>query len=109
MTTRERFQRVIQFQPVDRLPMMEWAVWWDKTVDRWKDEGLVIMPAEGLSEGEALQLQMGLDLQTVQIRRICTVFCYTTISRSSVAMRAGICFSAMTFCTSRMPGIYIFW
>ena len=24
----------------DRLPMVEWAAWWDKTIGRWKQEGL---------------------------------------------------------------------
>jgi hypothetical protein len=36
----ERFCAVMQFQPVDRLPRWEWAMWWDKTIDRWKTEGL---------------------------------------------------------------------
>ena len=40
MNTRERFQAVMNFQPVDRLPMIEWAGWWDKTYDRWLAEGL---------------------------------------------------------------------
>ncbi len=62
MNTRERFLRTMNFEPVDRMPMMEWATWWDKTVDRWKAEGLRIEPQPGLHEGEALQLQMGLDL-----------------------------------------------
>lgn len=33
----------MSFQPVDRLPRWEWAMWWDKTIDRWHAEGL---PAE---------------------------------------------------------------
>ena len=33
----------MNFQPVDRLPRWEWAMWWDKTIDRWHAEGL---PAE---------------------------------------------------------------
>ena len=38
---RERFRRVLKFEePLDRLPMIEWAAWWDKTLDRWKTEGL---------------------------------------------------------------------
>ena len=53
MTNRERFLATMSFQPVDRLPMLEWATWWDKTVDRWKGEGLVIPPRPGLGEGEA--------------------------------------------------------
>ncbi len=40
MNTRERFQAVMRFQPVDRLPMIEWAVWWDATLARWRHEGL---------------------------------------------------------------------
>ena len=26
--------------PADRLPLLEWAPWWDQTTDRWKREGL---------------------------------------------------------------------
>ncbi len=40
MTVRERFQACMNFQPVDRLPMIEWASWWDKTIERWRGEGL---------------------------------------------------------------------
>ena len=29
----ERFRAVMSGQPVDRLPMWEWAMWWDKTLD----------------------------------------------------------------------------
>lgn len=43
MTNRERFQRILNFQPVDRMPVVEWAFWWDKTIARWHTEGL---PAE---------------------------------------------------------------
>ena len=41
MTVRERFIRTLNFEKVDgRLPMVEWAPWWDKTIERWKKEGL---------------------------------------------------------------------
>jgi hypothetical protein len=30
----------MNFQPVDRLPVWEWAMWWDKTIQRWHGEGL---------------------------------------------------------------------
>lgn len=40
MTNRERFQAVMQFQPFDRLPVLEWAEWWDETILRWHGEGL---------------------------------------------------------------------
>lgn len=36
----ERFRAVMNFQPVDRLPLWEWAMWWDKTIARWRTEGL---------------------------------------------------------------------
>lgn len=36
----ERFRAVMDFQPVDRLPMWEWAMWWDQTIERWRGEGL---------------------------------------------------------------------
>jgi hypothetical protein len=36
----ERFRAVMSFQPVDRLPRWEWAMWWDQTIARWHGEGL---------------------------------------------------------------------
>lgn len=30
----------MNFQPVDRLPRWEWAMWWDETVARWHKDGL---------------------------------------------------------------------
>lgn len=40
MTNRERVRNSLNFKPVDRLPMIEWASWWDLTINRWKAEGL---------------------------------------------------------------------
>lgn len=41
MTPRERFLGTLNFdKSIDRLPMVEWAAWWDLTIDRWKQEGL---------------------------------------------------------------------
>jgi len=40
MTTRQRFKAIMDFQKPDRLPMIEWATWWDKTINRWREEGL---------------------------------------------------------------------
>lgn len=41
MTPRERFRRVLNFEPCpDRLPLVEWAAWWDLTLQRWQTEGL---------------------------------------------------------------------
>ncbi len=36
----ERFRAVMNFQPVDRLPRWEWAMWWDQTIQRWYGESL---------------------------------------------------------------------
>ena len=36
----ERFRAVMNFQPIDRFPRWEWAMWWDKTIERWHREGL---------------------------------------------------------------------
>jgi hypothetical protein len=40
LNTRERFQRVLRFQSVDRLPCVETIWWWDQTLARWRTEGL---------------------------------------------------------------------
>jgi hypothetical protein len=41
MKNRDRFLKVLNFKKVaDRLPMIEWAGWWDKTLERWRSEGL---------------------------------------------------------------------
>lgn len=58
MTTRERFHAVMNFQPFDRLPLVEWAGWWDKTIERWHCEGL---PGE-LTERYDICRHFGLDL-----------------------------------------------
>lgn len=49
MKNRERFLNTLNFKPVDRLPVIEWAPWWDKTIERWKREGL---PKSLVDEGE---------------------------------------------------------
>ena len=36
----ERFRAVMDFQPVDRLPRWEWAMWWDETIAAWREQGL---------------------------------------------------------------------
>ena len=56
MKNRERFQAVFNFEmPDDRLPMIEWATWWTKTISAWREQGLPqelgwqeIAPALGL-------------------------------------------------------------
>jgi len=55
----ERFRAIMNFQPVDRLPCWEWAMWWDKTIQRWHGEGL----PEDLSHSQvhAIATLLGLD------------------------------------------------
>ncbi len=53
----ERFRAVMNFEPVDRLPRWEWAMWWDLTLDRWHGEGL---PAQ-LTDVFAIHDYFGLD------------------------------------------------
>ena len=40
MNVRERFKAVFDFRKPDRLPMIEWAYWWDKTVRNWESQGM---------------------------------------------------------------------
>ncbi len=61
MTTRDRFLKVLHFEkPDDRLPMVEWAAWWDKTIERWEQEGL----PTGMSLEESLGY-FDLDIMTM--------------------------------------------
>jgi len=59
MTTRERFRAVMNFQPADRLPVVEWAMWWDETTDRWRRDGL----ADDI-RGDDLRRHFGLEIWT---------------------------------------------
>jgi uroporphyrinogen-III decarboxylase len=63
MNARERFLKNMNFEKTDRMPMFEWACWWDKTIERWKSEGLKVEAKDGLSAGDALHIDLGLDLQ----------------------------------------------
>jgi len=42
MTNKERWESILKNKtlPDDRLPMMEWSVWWTETIKRWESEGL---------------------------------------------------------------------
>jgi hypothetical protein len=58
MNTRERFHAIMDFEPFDRLPILEWAGWWDKTIARWHGEGL---PAD-VKDRYAICEHFGLDI-----------------------------------------------
>lgn len=62
MTARERFRRTLAFEQADRLPMIEWATWWDKTVDRWLSEGLEIPEEAPFTQCDRIKRALGLDL-----------------------------------------------
>ena len=53
----ERFRAVMNFEDIDRLPRWEWAMWWDRTIDRWHGEGL----PEGLDDVFEISEYFGLD------------------------------------------------
>lgn len=62
MTASERFCNFLNGKEVDRVPVIEWAPWWNLTVERWLGEGL---PRE-FAGCDELQGYFGLDkcLQT---------------------------------------------
>ena len=47
----------MNFQPFERLPIVEWAMWWDKTIARWHSEGL----PETLTDRYDISRHFGLD------------------------------------------------
>ena len=57
MTASERFRKYLSGEPVDRCPAFEWAFWWNKTLDRWRTEGL----PEDRRTVEEIQDYFGLD------------------------------------------------
>lgn len=40
MTNRDRMKAALNGEPCDRLPVMEWAIWWDKTIAAWEHQDL---------------------------------------------------------------------
>ena len=40
MTASERIRALIAGKPFDRMPAIEWAPWWQLTIERWQKEGL---------------------------------------------------------------------
>lgn len=53
----ERFEALMNFKAVDRLPRIEWAGYWDKTTTRWYAEGL----DPELKSAEKIRESLGLD------------------------------------------------
>lgn len=60
-TVRSRFVKVLRGEtPDDRLPVVEWATWWDQTLERWRQEGL---PADLDKEGVKRWFGLDVDYQ----------------------------------------------
>ena len=58
MTNVERFEKFFHFdKTIDRLPVIEWATWWDQTIGAWKAQGL----PEGLGCGFETNAYFGQD------------------------------------------------
>ncbi len=57
MDNRTRFHQLMQFEAVDRLPAIEWAGYWDKTVERWRREGLT----DTIEDRQEIRDYLGLD------------------------------------------------
>lgn len=58
MNCRERFQNVMNFQPVDKIPLCEIATWWDLTIDNWTKQGF----PENLDFPDGITEYLGLDV-----------------------------------------------
>ena len=71
MNTRERFHAVMNFKPFDRLPLLEWAGWWGKTIERWHGEGLPV----DLTDRYAICAHFGLDVYKQQWFPVCGPGC----------------------------------
>jgi hypothetical protein len=79
MNTRERFHAVMNFKPFDRLPLLEWAGWWNQTVDRWHSEGLPTC----LSDRYAICRHFGLDVYKQDWFAVCDPDCPEPASHGS--------------------------
>jgi len=79
MNTRERFHAVMNFQPFDRLPILEWAGWWDQTIERWRGEGL---PAD-ITDRYAICRHFGLDIYKQDWFNVCGPACPHPASHGS--------------------------
>jgi len=79
MNTRERFHAVINFEPFDRLPLLEWVGWWNKTIERWHGEGL---PPD-LTDRYAICRHFGLDIYKQDWFAVCGPDCPQPASHGS--------------------------
>ena len=71
MNTRERFHAVMDFRPFDRLPLLERAEWWNRTIERWHIESL---PPE-VQDRYAICRHFGLDVYKQDWFAVCGIDC----------------------------------
>ncbi len=57
MNASDRFRKYLSGEPVDRCPAIEWATWWNLTVERWHRDGL----PDDVNDNEKIQNYFGLD------------------------------------------------
>jgi hypothetical protein len=69
----------MDFKPFDRLPLLEWAEWWDKTIERWHTEGL---PPD-VTDRYAICQHFGLDLYKQDWFSVCDHDCPQPASHGS--------------------------
>ena len=65
--------------PFDRLPLLEWACWWNKTIERWHNEGL---PAD-VTDQYAICEHFGLDVYKQDWFGVCTAGCPRPVAHGS--------------------------
>ena len=56
MNARERMRAFFNREPIDDMPHLEWAVWWNLTMERWEKEGL-----DTSMDPKLLKKSLGLD------------------------------------------------
>lgn len=57
MLSFERVEKTLRFEKPDRMPVIEWAPYWDQTVERWRAEGL----EADIQNRHAVRKSLGLD------------------------------------------------
>ena len=83
MTASQRIRAVIKGEKFDRLPVIEWAPWWNLTAENWIKQGL---PLDATKSVYDLQHHFGLD-KCIQTH----FFCKGSRNSLSNFLRCGLC------------------
>ncbi len=81
MTSRERFERCMRYQPVDHVPDMEFS-FWDETIRLWEKDGV----PQGLDTHQKRELYFGLERRS---KLPIAVDLYPVVPEKVVAVRDG--------------------